>query len=326
MRVCLMVEGQEDVTWDQWLALAQACQKSGLEGLFRSDHYLSVQGRTNRGSLDAWATLAALAQASQGIRLGTMVSPVTFRHPSVLAKMVVTVDHVSGGRAELGIGAGWLEAEHRVYGFPFPGPEARLEMLEEQIEIVRRSWDPGPFDFTGRHYRVEGLDAWPKPRQQPHPNLIVGGSGGRRSARVAARWADEYNTVFAPPDQCRTRRQRVADACAEEGRDPAGVVFSLMTGAVVGRDDDELRRRARAAMDRAGETGSADAWLAARGPELVTGTVEQAVEQLRRFEASGVQRVMLQHLQHDDLDMVHVLGQVAALVADPEGDVSAGRR
>jgi alkanesulfonate monooxygenase SsuD/methylene tetrahydromethanopterin reductase-like flavin-dependent oxidoreductase (luciferase family) len=159
-----MVEGQEGATWDEWLALARACEDAGLEALFRSDHYLSVQDHPERGSLDAWATLAALAHATERIRLGTLVSPATFRHPSVLAKMVVTADHISRGRVELGIGAGWHEPEHRAYGFPFPPDATRLEMLEEQLQIVRRSWEPGPFDFEGRHYRVRGLDALPKPR------------------------------------------------------------------------------------------------------------------------------------------------------------------
>ncbi|MGH2819948.1 MAG: LLM class flavin-dependent oxidoreductase, partial [Actinomycetota bacterium] len=163
MRICLMIEGQEDVGWKQWQALAVACEESGLEGLFRSDHYLSVGGHAERGSLDAWTTLAGLAAQTERIRLGTMVSPATFRHPSALAKSVVTVDHISGGRVELGLGAGWHEAEHRAYGFPFAGAPTRLEVLGEQLEIVRGAWDEGPFEFDGRHYRLEGLDALPKP-------------------------------------------------------------------------------------------------------------------------------------------------------------------
>ena len=169
MRVCLMVEGQEGVTWDQWLALARACEDAGLDALFRSDHYVSVQHRPERGSLDAWATLAALASVTTGLRFGTLVSPATFRHPSVLAKMVTTVDHVSGGRVELGIGAGWHEPEHAAYGFPFPPAAERLEALEEQIEIVHRSWSDGPFSFAGRHYTVEQLDAAPNPSRGPTP-------------------------------------------------------------------------------------------------------------------------------------------------------------
>ena len=149
MRLCLMIEGQEDVTWPQWVALADACESSGLEGLFRSDHYSSVQGHRGRGSLDAWTTLAALAAVTERIKLGTMVSPASFRHPSVLAKSVVTVDHISGGRAECGIGAGWHEPEHTAYGFPFHDTATRMRVLEEQIEILHRQWSEEVFSTTG---------------------------------------------------------------------------------------------------------------------------------------------------------------------------------
>ena len=171
MRLCLMIEGQENVTWDQWRALAEACEQHGLEGLFRSDHYAGLMGDEERGSLDAWATLAGLAALSERIRLGTMVSPATFRHPSALAKMVTTVDHISGGRVELGLGAGWNEREHRAYGFEFPDLNGRLERFAEQLEIVHRSWTEDEVDFEGRHYRLERLHARPKPVQSPHPAL-----------------------------------------------------------------------------------------------------------------------------------------------------------
>jgi F420-dependent oxidoreductase-like protein len=314
MRVCLMVEGQEDVTWQQWVALAGACEDAGLDGLFRSDHYLTVQGHPDRGALDAWATLAALGPVTSTIRLGTLVSPATFRHPSVLAKMVVTADHVSGGRVELGIGAGWHEPEHDAYGFPFPPTATRLEMLDEQLEIVRRSWEPAPFDFEGRHYQLRGCDARPKPVQVPHPNVIVGGSGGRRSVALAARWADEYNTVFPSPDVCRERRRRVEEAWEEAGRNPTTLVFSVMTGCVVGADGDDLRRRTRRVMDRHGGSGSERDWLAAKRPEWIAGTVDEAAAQLRELEDAGVQRVMLQHQTNDDIEMIGLLGHLASLV------------
>src|SRR3954452_14597510 len=227
MRVCLMIEGQEDVTWEQWVALAEACERSGIEALFRSDHYLSVEGAHGRGSLDAWATINALAAITTRLRLGTLVSPASFRHPSVLAKMVVTADHVSQGRVELGLGAGWLEAEHRAYGFPFAGTKTRMDVLAEQLEIVHSSWKPGPFSFHGEHYRIEDLDALPKPVQQPHPPLIVGGSGGPRSLALAARFADEYNTPFASVERCRELRAKLDDACEAAGRER--LPLSLMT-------------------------------------------------------------------------------------------------
>ncbi len=154
MRICLMIEGQEDVTWEQWQALATACEESGVEGLFRSDHYLSVGGHTDRGSLDAWTTLAGLAAQTRRIKLGTMVSPATFRHPSELAKVVVTADHISGGRVELGMGTGWLEVEHEAYGFPFPPMSDRMAMLGEQLQLMAGQWADGPLSFSGRHYAV----------------------------------------------------------------------------------------------------------------------------------------------------------------------------
>jgi F420-dependent oxidoreductase-like protein len=304
-----MIEGQEDVTWDNWVALARSCEESGFEGLFRSDHYLSVGGQTDRGSLDAWTTLAGLAALTDRIRLGTMVSPVTFRHPSVLAKSVATVDHISGGRVELGIGAGWHEAEHHAYGFDFPETGARIEMLEEQIEIVSRQWTERSFSFDGRHYKIESLDALPKPMQRPRPNLIVGGAGGVRSIAIAARWADEYNTIFSDPEKCSRVRERLEGAWEAENRDPDELVFSLMTGCVVGSNKNDLEGRARAVMEQSGESGSVDHWLKALGKEWIVGTVDEAVDELGELSSSGVQRFMLQHQDHTDIDMVRVLGE-----------------
>lgn len=309
MRLCLMIEGQEDVTWPQWVALAEACESSGLEGLFRSDHYSSVQGQVGRGSLDAWTTLAGLAAITERIKLGTMVSPATFRHPSVLAKSVVTVDYISGGRAECGIGAGWHEPEHTAYGFPFKDTATRMRVLEEQIEILHRQWTEEAFDFSGDHYRLEDSRALPKPVSDPHPNLIVGGSGGKRSARIAARWANEYNTVSASPEECKRRRGVVENAFASEQRLPSELTFSLMTGCIVGRSPDEVRRRARKVMGAFGDEGAEDAWLDSRRDEWVLGTVDEVLEKLGALEAAGVERVMLQHLAHEDIEMIHLLGE-----------------
>ena len=315
MRVCLMVEGQEDVTWEQWLALAAACEQHGLEGLFRSDHYQSVMGRRERGSLDAWATLAALAARTSRLRLGTLFSPATFRHPSVLAKNVVTVDHVSGGRVELGLGAGWHEDEHRSYGFEFPPTRVRMERLAEQLEIVHRSWTEEAVSFAGRHYRLEDLDALPKPVQRPHPPLLIGGGAGPRSVALAARFGDEYNTTLAPLEECRRRRGLLEAAWQEAGRDPATVRFSVMTTCVAGRDRVELLERVAAMQAITGGGGDPEALVAAPPPHWLLGTAEQLVERLRELEGAGVTRVMLQHLAHHDVDMVAVLGEVAARLA-----------
>jgi F420-dependent oxidoreductase-like protein len=309
MRVAMMIEGQEDVTWEDWLGVARACEESGLDGLFRSDHYGPLMGHSERGSLDAWTTLAAVAAVTERIRLGTMVSPVTFRHPSALAKSVVTVDHVSGGRIELGIGAGWNEPEHRAFGFPFPDTGTRMEMLAEQLEIIHRSWGREPFDFRGNHYTIEGLDAHPKPLQLPHPPVVMGGLAGPRVAALAARWADEYNTTFPTLDEAPRRRARLAAACEEVGRDPSTLGFSIMTGCVVGRDEADLRRRAAAVMERIGATGgSEDAWLSSMSERWIVGTVAQVVDRIGEYEKTGVQRVLLQHQAHVDLDMIRLVG------------------
>lgn len=307
-----MVEGQENVTWERWVALARACEEHGLEGLFRSDHYLSVFTDPARGSLDAWATLAGLAAITDRIRLGTLVSPVTFRHPSVLAKQVTTVDHISGGRVELGIGAGWHVPEHRAYGFDYPEDRVRMELLAEQLEIVHRSWSEAPLTFDGRHYRVEGLHALPRPVQDPHPPVIVGGYAGRRSAALAARWADEYNTVSATAEECAAMRGRVAEAWEAEGRDPGTLRFSLMTGAVVGEDRGEVTERARAVMATSRETGDPEEFLGEQADTWVVGTMDEARGRLDELEAVGVERVMLQHLAPDDLGMVALLGRLAS--------------
>ena len=301
-----MVEGQEGVTWEQWVALADACDGGRLDGLFRSDHYSSIAAPGERGALDAWATLAGLAARTQTLRLGTLVSPATFRHPSVLAKSAVTVDHISGGRVEVGIGAGWYEHEHREYGFPFSG-RTRLDVLAEQVEIVHRSWTQDAFTFEGRHYRLEECRALPRPLQQPHPPLIVGGKGGRATVEPAVRFADEYNTIYAAPERCRELRARLAEACRDAGRDPATLRFSLMTTVFVGADRGDVRDRVRRALERQRDDTDVEAYARANGDRYVVGTTEEVVERLRELEAAGVERAMLQHLVHEDLEAVDLL-------------------
>ncbi len=311
MQLCLMIEGQEGVSWAQWVALAQACETARIPALFRSDHYLNLDGaHPERAALDAWATLSALAAVTTTLRLGTLVSPATFRHPSALAKMVVTADHISGGRVELGLGAGWHEREHAAYGFPFPATRVRMEILEEQLQVIHGSWGDAPFSFEGRHYQVQDLIAQPKPRQQPHPPLIMGGLAGPRSAGLAAAYADEYNTVFPTVDDVRERKARVDAACAARDRDP--IPFSVMTGVVIGADESELAiRRARVA-EISGIPGLIDE--APTG--WIVGTVAQAQEQLGALREAGVSRVMCQHLAHEDLEAVALLGsEVAPAVA-----------
>ena len=309
-----MIEGQEGVSWGEWVALGRACEDAGLEGLFRSDHYAGLMGDEGRDALDAWTQIAALAALTERIRLGTLVSPVTFRHPSLLAKAVATADHVSGGRVELGIGAGWNVREHAAYGFAFPELPERLELLEEQLQLVVRQWTEDAVDVAGDHYRLQGLNALPKPVQRPRPPVIVGGAGKPRTARLAARLADEYNTPFPTLEQVGERRANVVRACEELDREP--LLFSVMTGCVVGTDRAELLHRVGRTMARMRVDGDPAAFVRERGDVMVLGTVDEVVERLRGLEEAGVDRIFLQHLAHDDVEMVRLLGaEVAPAVA-----------
>lgn len=286
MRVALMIEGQEGVSWEDWLALAAACEEHGVEALFRSDHYLSGTD-PGRAALDAWAVLPALATRTERLELGTLVSPVTFRPAAVLANASATAYEISGGRVSLGMGTGWMEAEHTAFGFSFPPMQERLALFREQLEAVRGFWGDGA-----------------------RPHLIVGGSGLSGTVGPAARFADEYNTVMATPAECAERREKLARACEREGREP--IPLSLMTACAIGRDEGEARERIRRRLERAGQDVDPDEYLSRRGDAAILGTLDQAAERLRAYEAAGVERVMLQHLDHRDLDMVELIGRELA--------------
>lgn len=281
-----MVEGQEGVSWEEWVALARACEEAGLDGLFRSDHYLPMFG--DGFSLDAWATLAGLAAVTSSLRLGTLVSPVTFRRPAVLANMVATVDRISGGRAELGLGAGWNLREHETFGFAFPSLAERMDILEQQLEDITRRWAELP----------------PAPLQQPHPPIVMGGAAGPRAAGLAARFADEYNMPFASVEDARAGRERVAAACEREGREP--IAFSLMAACCLGRDRAEAVERAANRLRRMGSDADPEESLGA--DNALIGTVDDVAARIGEYAAAGVERVYLQHLDHRDVDMVRLIG------------------
>jgi F420-dependent oxidoreductase-like protein len=307
MRLALMIEGQEGVSWEQWLALAHACEEHGIDTLFRSDHYLSFSDPHGKQALDAWTTLAGLAAATSTLRLGTLVSPVTFRHPYVLANAAATADQISGGRIELGMGGGWNVPEHEAFGIPFPEVPERMERLLEQIEVVHRLWTEDEFDFAGKHYRLENAPGLPKPVQKPRPPLLVGGSGGRGTAVAAARFADEYNTPFGPPEEFAERRHKVRETCEREGRDPDTLRFSLMTGCVVGEE------RARLLFERLyPDEDDFDAWRVRYAQRGLVGTVDEIAARIRAYEEAGCERIMLQHLLHDDLETVRIFGRELA--------------
>jgi F420-dependent oxidoreductase-like protein len=314
VQLCLMIEGQEGVNWEEWVTLARTCEEHRIPTLFRSDHYQNLDGEhPERGALDAWATVCGLAALTSTLRLGTLVSPATFRHPSNLAKLATSADHISGGRIELGLGAGWHEREHAAYGFPFPSTPERMDVLEEQLQVVLGNWGDERFTFEGAHYRLDDLDAQPKPLQRPHPPLIMGGNAGPRSARLAARYADEYNTVYPSEADVRDRRQRIIEACSRAEREP--IPFSIMTSLIAGRDASELRDRARRLLERVGGDPDVDGFLAGPPPGWIVGTAEQVVGQLDRLREAGVSRIMCQQLLHDDLDAIALLGELAPRVA-----------
>jgi F420-dependent oxidoreductase-like protein len=299
MELALMIEGQEGVTWDDWCALAAACEEHGVGTLFRSDHYISQSDEAGNVAHDAWTTLAALAARTSTLRLGTLVSPATFRAPALLANAAATVDHVSGGRVELGLGAGWNAREHAAYGFPFPEARIRVELFAEQLEVVHRLWSEERVDFRGRHYVLDDAPAQPKPLQEPHPPLLVGGSGGRGTVEPASRFADEYNSPFVTPEQAAAIRASV----------PARLRFSVMVGYLVGASEEDARERARRLYDANPRELGFEDWLARYRGRAVVGSVEEAVARLREYERAGCDRVMLQHLLHTDLEPVRLLGE-----------------
>jgi F420-dependent oxidoreductase-like protein len=306
VRVALMIEGQEGVSWEQWCALAAACEEHGVETLFRSDHYISQADEDGNVAHDAWTTLAGLAARTTHLRLGTLVSPATFRLPGLLANAAATVDHISGGRIELGLGAGWMEREHRAYGFPFPETSERLARFAEQLEIVHRLWSDGRVDFQGTYYSLEDAPAQPKPVQTPHPPLLVG-SGTRGTAEPAARFADEYNTPFVSSDEFAQIRAKVERAAEREGRT---LRYSTMTGCLIGETRADALERARRLYRRVQRKADFDTWLAGYAQRSLIGSVDEIVARLAAYEAAGCERVMLQHLLHADLEPVALIGRL----------------
>ncbi len=297
-----MIEGQEGVTWDDWVALAEVCETSGVEALFRSDHYVSGFDES-RPVLDAWTTIAGLAARTTRLQLGTLVSPGTFRHPSVLARAAATADEISGGRVTLGIGAGWMEREHDAYGFEFATARDRVARFAEQVEIVHHLLRDDRVDFAGEHYTLQDAPGLGRPDLP----LLVGGSAKPGTVGPAVRFAHEYNTFFATVEEARERKGLLDEACERAGRDPQTLRYSLMAPVVVGEDEDAVREAARRAGERFGR--SADEVLERYGERGPVGTVDQVVERLDEIEEIGYERVMLQHLAHDDLETVALIGR-----------------
>jgi len=313
VRYALMLEPQQGLWYAEQVEIARLAESLGFETLFRSDHYQSFPGPAGLPTTDAWAVLAGLARETSTIGLGALVSPATFRLPGNLAKVVATVDEMSGGRVELGMGAGWNEEEHQQHGFPFPGIGDRADMLEEQIQVVKGLFqEPDGWSFHGRHYTVEGARFAPR-RPAGNPiRLILGGQGTPRSLRLAARYADEFNLTSSGPEKAAEIYAGLAEACRAIGRDPGSITRSAMVTTLIAADEAALERRADALLDRIGRSGDGDdprRWISARRSRWVMGSHEEARESIRRFAAAGVERIMLQTLLPWDLTMIEEMGR-----------------
>jgi F420-dependent oxidoreductase-like protein len=319
MRFALMIEPQQGLSYVDQLEIARHAEAGGFETLFRSDHYESFPGPDNNPTTDAWTVVAGLARETTGIGLGVLVSPVTFRSPGHLAKVATTVDQMSGGRIEVGLGAGWNESEHRRYGFRFPPIDERAAMLEEQLEVLHGLWtEPDGWSFRGRHYAIEDalfrakpLDAPGRPKSASgavRPRIIVGGDGKPRSMRIGARWADEYNVTSSDPASVGRKMRALDEVCAATGRDPATLTRSAMVGVLVGGDEAELKKR-EGALVTALDLPPGDDWLATRRGRWIFGTPDEARDTVRRFADAGVERIMLQDFVPWDLDMIDLLGE-----------------
>ena len=309
MRLCVFTEPQLGATYEQQLAMAQRAESLGFDGYFRSDHFISFGGGGEPGPTDSWVTLGGLARETTRIRLGTLVTSATFRLPGPLAIAVAQADAMSNGRIEFGLGGGWFETEHAAYGIPFPSLSDRFDRLEEQLGIITGLWSTPAgqtFSYQGHYYDISVSPALPKPVQQGGPPIIVGGAGPRRTPALAARFASEFNVPFRSLADTARQYDRVADACAAEGRDGRStMVFSFARTIVCGRNDDEVKRRAAAVGVDAADMGDGGA----------AGTPEQVAEQLRAFAEKGAQRAFLQILDFDDLDHLDLIAtEVAPLL------------
>jgi F420-dependent oxidoreductase-like protein len=297
----IFTEPQLGATYETLLAVARRTEALGFDAFFRSDHYQTFEGLGLPGSTDAWTTLAGLARETSRIRLGTLVSPVTFRLPGPLAITVAQVDAMSGGRVELGLGAGWFDREHSSYGIPFPPFGTRFEMLEEQLAIITGLWRTpvgDTFDFEGSHYQVKESPGLPKPQQAGGPPIVMGGWGAKRTPRLTATYAQEFNVPFGQPADAKQRYEAITAACEKGERDPATVTFSFAVTVCCGSDDRDLARRAKAIGQDLGALRKSGA----------AGTPPEIVERLSQYADAGATRAYLQVLDLHDLDHLDLIG------------------
>ncbi|MBI2777687.1 MAG: LLM class flavin-dependent oxidoreductase [Chloroflexi bacterium] len=321
MRFALMIEAQQGLSYEDQLAIVLRAEAAGFESFFRSDHYASFPGPADGATTDAWTVLAGLARETRRISLGVLVSPVTFRHPGSFVKVVTTVDEMSGGRIEVGVGAGWNEADHGPLGLAFPEIRERADLMEDQLELLHKLWtEPDGWRYQGHQVTVEGGFLRPKPIDVPgrpradtgavRPRIIVGGEGSPRSYRMAAKYADEFNLTSSSPDRAAERYELLDEACRAIGRPPATITHSTMAGVMLGRDASDVGRRRTVLLEALGvDAAGGSAWYEARKARWILGTPDEARAMVRRFAEAGVERIMLQDFLPWDLDMIDLLAE-----------------
>jgi alkanesulfonate monooxygenase SsuD/methylene tetrahydromethanopterin reductase-like flavin-dependent oxidoreductase (luciferase family) len=324
MRFALMIEAQMGLSYAEQLAIAQRAEAAGFEAMFRSDHYAAFPGDPGRDSTDAWAVIAGLVRETSKIRLGALVSPVTFRHPGNFVKVVTTVDHMSGGRIEVGVGAGWNDEDHDPLGIPYPEMDARADWMEDQLELLHGLWtESDGWNYDGHHVKVRGgalhpraVDAAGRPHGRPggsgegnvRPRVLTGGQGTPRGFRIAVKYADEFNLTSSSAAVAKQKMAELDDACRAGGREPSSLTRSSMVGVLMGADAAGLRRTAdgiRVEFDDA--SGDADTFVEGRRDRWIVGTPDECRATIRDYAEAGIERIMLQDFVPRDLDYIDLL-------------------
>ena len=312
MNLGVMIEGQEGLTGDRWRGIMRATEDLGYESLWRSDHFFSLSGHPERNCIETWVSLTLAATETRRVRFGALVSSMTFRHPALLARMAASVDQLSGGRLEVGIGAGWNVPEHEAFGLPFPSVKERMDRLEEGIQVMLALWGDGKANVDGKYYQLKDAEAHPKPAQRPHPTLVVGGSGEKRTLLIAAKYADDWNGGAPTVEGYRHKLEVLRQHCEHVGRDPAQIAHSRMLAFLIGRNDAELGQRARALQEvspRLKQFDSANLPQILRENGWLVGTPEQVTEQIKSFAAAGCARIMLQHHNQTDFEVLELIAK-----------------
>ncbi len=304
-----MIEGQEGLNWDRWRRIIRTTEDLGYESLFRSDHFFSLSGPHNRDALETFISFVLVAEESSRLRFGPLVASMTFRHPSLVARMAAQIDQLSGGRFILGLGAGWNVPEHEAFGIDFPPVRERMDRLDEGIRVIRALWGDAPATFEGRYYRLRDAECYPKPAQSPAP-ILVGGSGEKRTLRIVAEHADEWNAVGQTLEGYRHKDEVLRQHCEAVGRDPSTIRRSMMAGFIVGRDASEQRAHLAKIAEALPLLGRGDpdetiAGMRTRG--WLVGTPSEVVEEIGLRAEAGVQRIMLQHHAQADEGVLELI-------------------